>query len=72
MQAPQPIEERQAAIVEQSRLPPDLDHEAATTLFASIVQGLAMQSMYCGKPAAMQAQAGPLFAIYLLGLGGPA
>ncbi len=38
------------------------------TLFVGIVQGLVMQSMMTGKPAAMRAQADPLFAIYLRGI----
>jgi AcrR family transcriptional regulator len=49
-------------------LPPGLDLEAAATLFVGIVQGLVMQSMLTGKPAAMKAQAGGVFDIYLRGI----
>jgi TetR/AcrR family transcriptional regulator len=57
-----------AAGVREGRLPAALDQEAAATLFVGIVQGLVMQSMLTGKPAAMKAQADPLFAIYLRGI----
>jgi AcrR family transcriptional regulator len=49
-------------------LPTGLDPEAATTLFVGIVQGLVMQSMLTGKPAAMKAQAAGVFRIYLRGI----
>ncbi len=49
-------------------LPPGLDLEAAATLFVGIVQGLVMQSMLTGKPAAMKAQAEGVFNIYLRGI----
>ncbi len=49
-------------------LPLGLDLEAAATLFLGIVQGLVMQSMLTGKPAAMKAQAGGVFDIYLRGI----
>ena len=57
------------AAVEQGEVPADLDREAAATLFVGIVQGLVMQSMLTGKPAAMKAQADRVFAIYLRGIG---
>ncbi|MDP1900657.1 MAG: TetR/AcrR family transcriptional regulator [Rubrivivax sp.] len=57
------------AAVAQGQLPADLDQEAAATLFVGIVQGLVMQSILTGKPAAMRAQAGRVFAIFLRGLG---
>ena len=49
-------------------LPTGLDPEAAATLFVGIVQGLVMQSMLTGKPAAMKTQANAVFAIYLRGI----
>lgn len=49
-------------------LPTGLDPGAAATLFVGIVQGLVMQSMLTGKPAAMKAQAEAVFAIYLRGI----
>ena len=45
-----------------------LDLEAAATLFVGIVQGLVMQSMLTGKPAAMKAQGDGVFGIYLRGI----
>ncbi len=57
-----------AAGVKAGQLSARLDQEAAATLFVGIVQGLVMQSMLTGKPAAMKAQADPLFAIYLRGI----
>ena len=57
-----------AAGVREGDLPAALDQEAAATLFVGIVQGLVMQSMMTGKPAAMKARASPLFAIYLRGI----
>lgn len=54
--------------VREGQVPAGLDQEAAATLFVGIVQGLVMQSMMTGKPAAMKAQADPLFAIYLRGI----
>jgi AcrR family transcriptional regulator len=45
-----------------------VDPEAAATLFVGIVQGLVMQSMLTGKPAAMKVQAEGVFAIYLRGI----
>lgn len=49
-------------------LPAGLDPDAAATLFVGIVQGLVMQSMLKGKPAAMKAQAAGVFDIYLRGI----
>lgn len=57
-----------ASGVREGQLPAALDQEAAATLFVGIVQGLVMQSMMTGKPAAMRAQAAPLFAIYVRGI----
>lgn len=58
--------------VRQGQLNADLDQEAAATLFVGIVQGLVMQSMLSGKPAAMRGQADRVFALYLRGIGGVA
>ena len=49
-------------------LPAGVDLEAAATLFVGIVQGLVMQSMLTGKPAAMKAQGDGVFGIYLRGI----
>ncbi len=49
-------------------LPTGLDQDAAATLFVGIIQGLVMQSMLTGKPAAMKAQAEAVFGIYLRGI----
>jgi TetR/AcrR family transcriptional regulator len=54
--------------VKAGELPAGLDQEAAATLFVGIVQGLVMQMMLTGKPAAMKAQADSVFAIYLRGI----
>ncbi len=54
--------------VDTGQLPAALDHEAAATLFVGVVQGLVMQSMLTGKPAAMKAQAQSVFGIYLRGI----
>lgn len=54
--------------VKTGELPAGLDPEAAATLFVGIVQGLVMQSMLTGKPAAMKAQAQSVFGIYLRGI----
>jgi AcrR family transcriptional regulator len=50
-------------------VPADLDQDSAATLFIGIVQGLVMQSMLTGKPAAMRAQGERVFALYLRGIG---
>jgi TetR/AcrR family transcriptional regulator len=49
-------------------LPTDLDPDAAATMLIGIVQGLVMQSMLTGKPAAIKAQAEAVFVIYLRGI----
>jgi AcrR family transcriptional regulator len=49
-------------------LPVGLDPDAAATLFVGIVQGLVMQSMLTGRPAAMKAQAEDVFGIFLRGI----
>jgi TetR/AcrR family transcriptional regulator len=54
--------------VKTGGLPTRLDQEAAATLFVGIVQGLVMQSMLAGKPAAMKAQGEHVFGIYLRGI----
>lgn len=58
--------------VKTGELPAGLDQDAAATLFVGIVQGLVMQSMLTGKPAAMKAQAQGVFDIYLRGIRGAA
>lgn len=55
--------------VKAGDLPAALDQQAAATMFIGIVQGLVMQSMLTGKPAAMKAQADSVFALYLRGIG---
>ncbi len=57
-----------AAAAQQGQVPAGLDHEAASTLFVGSVQGLVMQSMVTGKPAAMKAQADAVFAVFLRGI----
>ena len=47
----------------------DLDPEAAATSFIGLIQGLVMQSMLTGRPAAMRQQAKAVFALYRRGLG---
>jgi AcrR family transcriptional regulator len=47
----------------------DLDREAAATTFVGLIQGLVMQAMLAGRPAAMRAQADRVFALYLRSLG---
>jgi TetR/AcrR family transcriptional regulator len=56
------------AAVRQQQVPIELDLDAAATLFVGIVQGLVMQSMLSGKPAAMRTQAERVFVVYLRGL----
>lgn len=56
------------AAAERGQVPPDLDREAAATLFIGIVQGLVMQSMLSGKPGTLKAQGDRVFAIYLRGI----
>lgn len=57
-----------AAAAAQGLLAPDLDREAAATLFVGIVQGLVMQAMLSGRPQIEQAQAERVFAIYVHGI----
>ena len=58
--------------IEQQLVSPDLDPEAAATSFIGLIQGLVMQSMLTGRPAAMRQQAKAIFALYRRGLGGSA
>ena len=58
--------------VRTGELPAGLDREAAATLFVGVVQGLVMQSMMSGKPAAMRGQAASLFSLLYSGLRNPA
>jgi AcrR family transcriptional regulator len=58
-----------AAAQQQGQLPDALDGEAAATLFVGIVQGLVMQAMASGQPAAMAAMSPRVFALYLRGIG---
>jgi len=58
--------------VAQGDADPGLDTAAAATLFMGSVQGLVMQSMLAGKPAAMRSQAPGVLALVLRGMGGVA
>ena len=58
-----------AESIEQRQVSADLDPEAAATSFIGLIQGLVMQSMLTGKPAAMRQQATAIFALYQRGLG---
>ena len=58
-----------AQSIEQRQVSADLDPEAAATSFIGLIQGLVMQSMLTGKPAAMRQQANAIFALYRRGLG---
>ena len=60
---------RLAESIEQRLVSPDLDPEAAATSFIGLIQGLVMQSMLTGRPAAMRKQANAIFALYRRGLG---
>jgi TetR/AcrR family transcriptional regulator len=55
----------------QGQVMADLDREAAATSFVGLIQGLVMQAMLAGRPAAMRAQADRVFVLYLRSLGGP-
>jgi TetR/AcrR family transcriptional regulator len=55
--------------VAQGQVVADLDREAAATTFVGLIQGLVMQAMLVGRPAAMRAQADRVFALYLRSLG---
>lgn len=57
-----------AQAARQGLVAPELDREAAATLFIGIVQGLVMQSMLSGKPAAMRSLGQRVFALYLRGI----
>ena len=61
-----------AESIERQLVSADLDPEAAATGFIGLIQGLVMQSMLTGKPAAMRQQATAIFALYRRGLGGAA
>lgn len=58
-----------AQSIEQRQVSADLDPEAAATSFIGLIQGLVMQSMLTGKPAAMRQQANAIFTLYRRGLG---
>ena len=58
--------ERAAAVGEVAA---DLDREAAATAFVGLIQGLVMQGMLAGRPAALRSQGERLFALYLRGIG---
>ena len=58
-----------AQSIEQRQVSADLDPEAAATSFIGLIQGLVMQSMLTGKPAAMHQQANAIFTLYRRGLG---
>lgn len=58
-----------AESIERQLVSADLDPEAAATSFIGLIQGLVMQSMLTGKPAAMRQQASAIFALYRRGLG---
>lgn len=51
--------------------PPSIDADTAATAFIGLIQGLVMQSMLAGRPAALRQQAAPLFALYWRGIGDP-
>lgn len=55
--------------IEQKRVSPDLDPEAAATGFIGLMQGLVMQSMINGRAPAMRQQADALLVLYRRGLG---
>ncbi len=60
-----------AAARAQGEVDPALDLEAAATGFIGMVQGLVMQSMLAGRPAAMRQPAGPVLVLYLRALKEP-
>ena len=60
---------RLAKSIEQQLVSPDLDPEAAAISFIGLIQGLVMQSMLTGRPAAMRQQAAAIFVLYRRGLG---
>ena len=61
-----------AQSIEQQRVSPDLDLEAAATSFIGLIQGLVMQSMLTGRTAAMRQQADAIWVLYRRSLGEPA
>lgn len=56
------------AAVARGQVSAKVDLEAAATLFVGVVQGLVMQSMLSGNPAAIKGQADAVFAIYRRGI----
>lgn len=56
------------AAVDAGEAAPGVDLEAASTLFLGVVQGLVVQSMAAGGPAAMKTQAGAVFALFHRGI----
>lgn len=57
--------------VAQGQADSELDPEAAATAFIGLIQGLVMQSMLSGRPAAMRPQSARVFSLYLRGIGAP-
>jgi TetR/AcrR family transcriptional regulator len=55
--------------VSQGQVIADLDREAAATTFVGLIQGLVMQAMLAGRPAAMRSQAERVFALFRRSLG---
>ena len=49
-------------------LPPELDNEAAATLFIGTIQGLVMQSLLAGEPERISREAPAVLALYLRGI----
>lgn len=64
--------ERLGGVLEQAAgcglLRPDLDRDAAASLFLGAIQGLVIQAMVTGDPSRLDAQAPALFELYLSGL----
>ena len=56
------------AALARGELSPEVDLDAAATLFVGVVQGLVMQSMAAGSTAAMKAQAAAVFTLYRRGI----
>ena len=55
--------------VSQGQVIAGLDCEAAATTFVGLIQGLVMQAMLAGRPAAMHSQAERVFALFRRSLG---
>lgn len=55
--------------VKQGQVGADLDREAAATTFVGLIQGLVMQAMLAGRPAAMRPQAERVFVLFRRSLG---